>query len=152
MSKNSIPNLTTAIEEAQSSFGFPVFGPHFVRYGVPPKPVKIDYPDIVDRSNYSPGTTLQSFDQQSAELNMGSYDYPDGKVKERVNPVLVAIRSGRLQQPDIDKLVDALTVLTQQQSDKDAADAAQKQLDAINSARQDHLDNLTEFDKSSVSE
>lgn len=143
-------NKSISRHDSQESFVFPAFGPHFVRYGVPPKSIKIDYPDIVDRSNYSPGTTLQSFDQQSAELNMGSYDYPDGKIKERVNPVLVAIRSGRLQQPDIDKLIDALTVLTQQQSDKDSAVAAQKELDAINSARQEHLDNLTDFDKSCV--
>lgn len=128
-----------------------ITGPIFFRYGAPPKPIKMVYPNIVSREGFTPGSSLQAFDQtQNDALNQGVFDYKDGKIKDYVNPVLIAIRSGKLEQPDIDKLVSVLEEVTRSQVSSDEKQAAQAQLDAINKARQEHLDNLTEFDKDSV--
>lgn len=123
------------------------FGPHFVSYGKAPPAFHMEYPDIVDRSTFSPNSSLQDL-QDTDSASSGLYDYPTGEVKDPVNPVLIAIRSGKLEQPDIDKLMSALEEVTKSQIDSDEKREAQKSLDALNELRQEAVDNALGIDKS----
>lgn len=89
---------------------------------------EIVYDDIVDDSDFKP-TAEKIRDQKfssngsSADLDSLPYDYPAYEViKEKVDDITLALRNGRLDKADVQKLNEAMTgVLDKQFKDSKAS-------------------------------
>lgn len=116
---------------------------------------KVNYDDIVDRSNFHPDEDLlRSVSKGQVSMNVGSYDYDDDKVpfsdKDTVSPVIVALRNNKLDKADVQKLKQDIEKLSSQESSAAIEKKNLEKLDKINKSRQDYLDSVTGFDSSAV--
>ena len=116
---------------------------------------KVNYDDIVDRSNFHPDEDLlRSVSKGQVSMNVGSYDYDDDKVpfsdKDTVSPVIVALRNNKLDKADVQKLKQDIEKLSKQESSTVIEKKNLEKLDKINKSRQDYLDSVMGFDSSAV--
>lgn len=84
----------------------------------------VEYDDIVDDSDFKPTAEKirdQSFTSNGSASDLDSlpYDYPASEViKEKVDDITLALRNGRLDKADVQKLNEAMTdVLDKQHND-----------------------------------
>ena len=116
---------------------------------------KVNYDDIVDRSNFHPDEDLlRSVSKGQVSMNVGSYDYTDDKVpfsdKDTVSPVIVALRNNKLDKADVQKLKQDMEKMSSQESSSAIEKKNLEKLDKINKSRQDYLDSVMGFDSSAV--
>lgn len=116
---------------------------------------KVNYDDIVDRSNFHPDEDLlRSVSKGQVSMNVGSYDYDDDKVpfsdKDTVSPIIVALRNNKLDKADVQKLKQGMEELSNKESSSAIEKKNLEKLDKINKSRQDYLDSVMGFDSSAV--
>ena len=116
---------------------------------------KVNYDDIVDRSNFHPDEDLlRSVSKGQVSMNVGSYDYDDNKVpfsdKDTVSPVIVALRNNKLDKADVQKLKSQIEDFSSKESSSAIEKKNLEKLDKINKSRQDYLDSVMGFDSSAV--
>lgn len=116
---------------------------------------KVNYDDIVDRSNFHPDEDLlRSVSKGQVSMNVGSYDYDSDKVpfsdKDTVTPVIVALRNNKLDKADVQKLKQDMEKFSKDESSSIIEKKNLEKLDKINKSRQDYLDSVMGFDSSAV--
>lgn len=116
---------------------------------------KVKYDDIVDRSDFHPDEDLlRSVSKGQVSTTVGSYDYDSDKVpfsdKDTVSPVIVALRSNKLDKADVQKLKQDMEKLSKDESSTAIEKKNLDKLDKINKSRQDYLDSVMGFDSSAV--
>lgn len=102
----------------------------------------IPYDDVVDKSQFRPNSeSMRSISSLVGSSGDGVYDDPNNPPDE----IELAIRSGKLDKAEIDKL---LTLKAQKIVDSDTKaqkESAIAEKEAIIAARQEYLDNATGF-------
>lgn len=116
---------------------------------------KVNYDDIVDRSNFHPDEDLlRSVSKGQVSMNVGSYDYDNDKIpfsdKDTVSPVIVALRNNKLDKADVQKLKQDMEKLSKDESSSAIEKKNLEKLDKINKSRQDYLDSVVGFDSTAV--
>lgn len=108
------------------------------------------YDDIVDRTDFRPDSeTLRGYKLSNGAgmTETGNFDYPEGDTSnDTVTPELIALRNGRLDRAEVQKLAEATDKAL-----KETADLAKKEKlladeEALVKARQAYLDASIGFD------
>lgn len=106
--------------------------------------------EIVDKSDYRPdseNTRAKRLTSFVPDSSSGVYDYDNGFTDDSpmVSPDVVALREGRLDKADIQRIKSEL----QDQANKDLADAKAKEAleeaEKVSKARTEYLDTLSGF-------
>ena len=102
------------------------------------------YDDIVDRTDFRPDSeTLRGYKLSNGAgvTDSGNYDYPEGDTsKDTVTPELIALRNGRLDRAEVQKLSEATDKALKETADLARKEKLQADEEALSKARQAYLD------------
>lgn len=113
------------------------------------------YDDIVDKSEFRPDSETVRGLKLSAGAGVtdkGLYDYPEGKIPDvdTVTPELIALRDGRLDKADVQKLSQEADDALKESMSNAETEKLLAEKEAINNARQAFLDEQTGFNPNSI--
>lgn len=111
--------------------------------------------DIVDKSEFRPDSeTIRGLKLSAGSglTDKGLYDYPEGVIPDvdTVTPELVALRNGKLDKADVQKLSDEADAALKESMSNAEKEKLLAEKEAINNARQSFLDEQTGFDPNSI--
>lgn len=108
------------------------------------------YDDIVDRTDFRPDSeTLRGYKLSNGAgiTDSGNYDYPQGDTShDTVTPELIALRNGRLDRAEVQKLAEATDKALKETADLAKKEKLQADEEALSKARQAYLDASIGFD------
>lgn len=103
---------------------------------------KVVYDDVVDYSSFRPDSEQTRNMALAGAGSTGQGVYDGDKIP---SDDVVRVRSGKLDKTEVAKLQKQLLETYSDENDKKIADAKNKELEAINKARQEYLDKATGF-------
>lgn len=113
------------------------------------------YDDIVDKTEFRPDSeTIRGLKLSAGAgvTDKGLYDYPEGKIPDvdTVTPELIALREGKLDKADIQKLSQEADDALKESMSNAETEKLLAEKEAINNARQAFLDEQAGFNPNSI--